>query len=357
MRKLITILVVTILFCLTGCASNPQVSESVSANTEERVPITDQFWQEAVVSVRDLETTAKFFLEIGGYERIWSGDVDGNMLRYQNLPAESSGKSLLIAPKGSPSGLVRLVQYADAGKQVPMRPGARSWDTGCYFSLMVRMKDMQSIYEDALALGWWTETPITYLEFGTSKLNVMVFRGPDGVQVQGYERLAPALPEAIPEFERLTRPFNMMQMVKDKEISYDFFTGILGFGLFHNGTPYVDKEPTYSPIGIPVNLTTTARYAAAMFHPRPGEFGRMEVIDNMDLEGRDHSDNCKAPNFGILSVRFPVDNIDEARDLILSRGGEIESDISSAVIEPYGAVKIMSVLTPDGAIIEFYENE
>ena len=55
---------------------------------------------------------------------------------------------------------------------------------------MVRMKDMASIYDDAIAMGWWTETPITYLEFGTSKLNVVIFRGPDGMQVQGYERLA-----------------------------------------------------------------------------------------------------------------------------------------------------------------------
>ncbi len=353
MRYLIFLLTASLF--VMGCETTSRQVKPVAAVTETRLPVTDQFWQEAVVSVRDLETTARFFLEIGGYERIWSGNVDQNMTRYQNLPAVASGKSLLIAPKDSPSGLVRLVEYKNAGKQVPMRPGARSWDTGCYFSLMVRMKDMQSIYEDALAMGWWTETPITYLEFGTSKLNVMIFRGPDGVQVQGYERLAPALPEAIPEFERLTRPFNMMQMVKDKEVSYDFYTGILGFGLFHNGTPYVDKEPTYSPIGIPVNLTTTARYVAAMFHPRPGEFGRMEVIDNMDLEGRDHSANCKAPNYGILSVRFPVSDIQVARELILKRGGEIESDITSVTIEPYGEVSIMSVLTPDGAIIEFYE--
>ena len=41
------------------------------------------------------------------------------------------------------------------------RPGSRAWDTGCYFSLMVRMKGMPSIYDDAIRLGWWTETPIT----------------------------------------------------------------------------------------------------------------------------------------------------------------------------------------------------
>ena len=111
---------------------------------------------------------------------------------------------------------IRLIRFTNAGPRVPMRPGARAWDTGCYFSLMVRMKDMQAVYDDAIAMGWWTETPITYLEYGTSKLNVTIFRGSDGIQVQGYERLSPPLPPDIPAFERLTLPFNVMQMVRDR---------------------------------------------------------------------------------------------------------------------------------------------
>ena len=47
--------------------------------------------------------------------------------------------------------------------------------------------------KDAIDLGWWTETPITPLDFGTSKLKVVIFRGPQGIQVQGYERLSPSL--------------------------------------------------------------------------------------------------------------------------------------------------------------------
>jgi hypothetical protein len=52
------------------------------------------------------------------------------------------------------------------------------------------MKDMQSIYDDAIAMGWWTETPITQYVFGDSHLNIVVFQGPDGMQVQSYERLS-----------------------------------------------------------------------------------------------------------------------------------------------------------------------
>ena len=54
---------------------------------------------------------------------------------------------------GGDFGHVRLVSFDNAGRRVPMRPGARAWDTGCYFSMMIRVKDMQSIYDDAIWIG------------------------------------------------------------------------------------------------------------------------------------------------------------------------------------------------------------
>ena len=71
--------------------------------------------------------------------------------------------------------------------------------------MMIRVKDMQSIYDDAIRLGWWTETPITALRFGESDLRSS-YTVTDGVQVQTYDRLSPPLPEAIPDFERMTAP-------------------------------------------------------------------------------------------------------------------------------------------------------
>lgn len=318
-------------------------------------PISTQFWQEAVVSVTDIDRSAQFFIEIGGYEKIARGPLDASEIAYWGLPADASGETLLIAPADSPSGLVRLVRFDNAGKKEPTRPGARAWDRGCFASLMVRVKDMPSIYEDAIKMGWWSETPITYLEFDTSKLNVIIFRGPDGLQVQSYERLSPALPAAIPEFERVTRPFNMMQMVADKDASYRYYTQVLGFGTWHNGSPHLDKEPTYNPIGIPKNLTTSIPYQAAMVHPRPGEFGRIEMIEVMGIEGRDHSERCDAPNLGILSIKFQVDDINKARQLIIDRGGEINTDVHSIQIVPYGKIDVLNVKSPDGSIIEFYQ--
>jgi catechol 2,3-dioxygenase-like lactoylglutathione lyase family enzyme len=318
-------------------------------------PVTTRPWQEAVVSVTDLDTTARFFREIGGYEVKWRGALDPGAIAAWGLAPDAGGEALLLGPEGQETGLLRLVRFDNAGRREPMRPGARPWDTGCYFSIMVRMKDMQAIFDDAIALGWWTETPITDLEFGTSRLKVVIYRGPDGVQVQGYERLEPPLPDAIPPFERMTRPFNMMQMVRDRDASYAFYTELLGFDTFYKGDPYLAKEPEFMPLGIPVNLTTEIPYRAGIVYPVAGEFGRMETIEIMGLDGRDYADRCRAPNLGILAVRFEVDDAVNAIEKLETRGATLTAPLRAVQLPPYGAVRLFDLKTPDGAIVQFFD--
>lgn len=202
-----------------------------SAHTAEDpvIPVTTWPWQEVVVSVGDLDGITRFFVELGDYEVKWRGEADVTEIGFYDLGAGARGESVLLGPPGAESGLVRLIGFSDAGPREPMRPGAHAWDTGCYFSLMIRMKDIDRIYAKALDLGWWTETPIAPLTFGASKLRIVIFKGPHGIQVQGYERLSPPLPDAIPEFDSMSAPFNVMQMVRNRDTAYRFFTEQLGF--------------------------------------------------------------------------------------------------------------------------------
>ena len=148
------------------------ISGSLAVTAE---PITDKPWREAVLSVTDPDVTARFFKEIGGYEELGRGSLSASSIAAWGLHPEATGDYLLLrAPMGGDFGHIRLVSFENAGRRVPMRPGARAWDTGCYFSMMIRVKDMQSIYDDAIRLGWRTETPITALNFGTSDLRVVI---------------------------------------------------------------------------------------------------------------------------------------------------------------------------------------
>ncbi|MFN7053970.1 VOC family protein [Hyphomonas sp.] len=326
----------------------PQAEEMVRPT-----PVTTKPWLMATASVTDLEVSARFFREIGGYETLWQGALSGEEIAAFGLPETASGEALVLAAPGAAHGWVRLVRFDNAGRKVPTRPGARAWDTGCFWSLMVRAKDMEAVYDDAIAMGWWTHTPITDLNFGDSVLKVVVFQGPDGLQVQAYERLSPPLPEAFGPFGRISQPFNIMQMTRDREKVRVLMEDVLGFGRFWFGAPYVDAQPTDMPLGIPRNLTTSVPYKAAIFEPQPGEFGRMEYIEIVGLEGHDFAERCRAPNLGWLSVTYPVADAAAAEALIRARGWEIASARREVARGPFGSAQVFSIRAPDGAWIEF----
>ena len=80
----------------------------------------------------------------------------------------------------------------------------------------------------------------------------------------------------------------------------------------------------------------------------------MEMIEVMGLDGFDYSDRCEAPNLGILAVRYPVEDIYQARATLLRRGGKLWRDVNQVVIGDVGEVALFSVKTPDGAIMQFF---
>ncbi len=305
-------------------------------------------------SVTDLDRTAAFFREIAGYDLIERGQLDPAEIQSLGLPEGASGEAMVLQARGSVGARIRLVRFDDAGRKAPMRPGSRAWDRGCYWSVMVRARDLEAIYDDAIRLGWWTHTPIAQIAFGNSLLKVVVFQGPDGLQVQAYERLSPPL-EGFTPFERISQPFNVMQMTANREAARAFSEDVLGFQRFWFGPAYVDKEPSDMPLGIPRNLTTSVAYKAAIFQPVAGEYGRMEYIEIIGLEGRDYSQRCDAPNLGWLSVTYPVNEAQAAADTIIQRGGRIVHPLHTSYRTGLGWIRSFTVRSPDGALVEFAE--
>ena len=317
-------------------------------------PITELPWQEAVISVTDLEKTAEFFKKIGGFKELYRGQSSKSSIKHYGLTADASAEELLLSAKGSDVGFIRLIRFDNTDTKKPMRPGSRAWDTGCYFSLMVRMKGLREIYDEAIEMGWWTETPVAEIKFGESRLDVVIFKGPDGLQIQGYDRLEPPLPESFPEFDRISQPFNIMQMIKNRENSRKFFVDLLGFDTFFYGVPFTAQEEAVTPLGIPLNLTTKTQYRTAIYYPVAGELGRVEMIEFMDIKGLDHSEKCHAPNLGLLSIKYSIEDMQQTLGMLKSRGLQ-SVDVNEIKLQPYGDISIFSLSSPDGAIIEFCE--
>lgn len=290
--------------------------------------ITTAPWTDIVIGVPDLDDVPALFDVIGGFETQSRTDM-----------------TRVMRARGVDSG--RLIFQKTAKNAAKTRPyGSQSWDTGCYFSVMMRAKDIPSIIDDAAKLGWAPLTEMAYLEFGPSQLNIVVLgHKKTGVQVQLYERLTTPLPKGFPDFERISRPFNMMQMVRSRDAAYNFYHQGLGFRNFYFGKPSVSQKPEVMPLGIPVNLTTSVPYHAGIVTPKVGlEWGRMETIQVDMTGGKDLSAQCKPGNIGITEVRFGVDDLNA-----------VEAELAARDLSPKRKSSRVIVKTPDGANIAFYQ--
>jgi len=322
---------------LLACTPAQQPLDSVEIDAAEWVDLSKRDkpeaiattpWFDVTVIVKRFEDIASFFTEIGGFETVAKNDADW----------------ILRAP-GSDSGYIHLV--INSGAKGPNRPPtSQAWDKGCYWSIMMRAKNIPSIIDDAKALGWTPLTDMAFLEFGPSKLNIIVLTHESGVRVQLYERLTTDLPEGFTPFERISRPFNIMQMVEDRDASYDFFQQGLGLETFYYGKPYLSEEEEVMPLGIPPELTTEKPYKTAIMTPFKGaEWGRMEMIDIDGMDGKNYADQCTIDYTGIYGVGFTVPDITAVKTTLKERDISIFEDNETSVW----------VKTPDGANIEFWQ--
>ena len=273
-----------------ACQSKPSAYE-LYGHPPPILMMPELAWSGARFGTYDNAAFARLFTEIGGYDAVFD---DGRVMRLQQ------------GGQGAEIILEQLPREAPQARP----PDAESWEPGCYWSLMVRAKDLASIVEDARPLGWDPRTPIAFLEFGPSQLHIVVLTHQEtGAQVQFYERLTTPLPNGYPEFERFGVPFNVMQMSSNAQETWEFFRDEMGFEAFYQGDFVTSEEPEVMPLGIPVELTTTVPYRAIIVTPRRDmETGRFEMIqvqgERAGLKSRDFSANCGPGSVGLTEIRY-----------------------------------------------------
>lgn len=180
-----------------------------------------QPWSEAVVSVRDLDRSARLFTEIGGWRTVASGAMQPSELRYWGLARPAAATFRKICPPDTvTTGCIRFVRFTGV-RQRPIRLASRPWDTGGIFSLMARSTDVRRVFDRAIALGWWAETEPYAFQFGGSDLVNVVLTGPDGINLALYQRNSPPFTEY--PVGLIGRAFNSMRMVKDQRASVAWY--------------------------------------------------------------------------------------------------------------------------------------
>lgn len=252
------------------------------------------------------------------------------------------------------AGGIRLVKFHGADQRV-MRSSQRSWDTGGLFDVDVFSPDVDMAYRKLQQHGWTAfGEPVDYTE-ANFHVRQVVAKGPDGLIVAIIQPYSQPMPDLVPG-ATMTRIRGGVHMVRDYDESARFLTEVLGWTARLEFTIEGQPEPGADVLGLPLPYAVPASRRIGMFHPPgAGPATGIELIQNVDMHGRDFSDYCVAPNVGLLCQRFPVDDAEDYAAEIGARGGTLYIDLTTYEIAPLGAVTAFSVRTPDGAIVEFYQ--
>jgi catechol 2,3-dioxygenase-like lactoylglutathione lyase family enzyme len=311
--------------------------------------------QEVVVSVFDIDLMARAFVEAGDFVKVALPDAAPEQVAAWRVPAGCTRieqAHLVHRSAAEARGGMRLVKFHGVEQKV-MRSSQRSWDTGGIFDVDVYSRDVSKVYRQLQGLGWTAlGDPVDYSE---SILHVrqVVASGPNGFMLAIIQRFSPPVDD-VPPFEAMSVIFNSTQMVSDLDRALDFYTRVLGWSVGMRFDITDQAEPGADVLGLPLPQAETAVRRLAMLRA-PGENpAAVELIENRSMRGRDFSNDCVAPNVGILSLRIPVPDARDYSRQVQSRGARLYVEPQAVPVAPYGTLEMFSVRSPEGAILEFF---
>ena len=309
-------------------------------------------WREAVVNVSSLDNYVAFFGEVAGWESRGGGAMDPDQLAMWGLSGRAAREQLMGNP-GTTTGMVRLVEIA--GSEQLIRPDSQSWDTGGWFDINMRVRDLQAKRLQLQRLGWQgSSDPVTFT-FGPFEVTEWITRGPDGLTFALIQRHRPPL-EGWPHLREFSRSFNATEVVVDLPASQRFYGDLLGFEeyLSHTGA---SSGSGRNVLGLPLNLAREVVRDVRVLHPRGLNEGSVELLAFQGLEGRDFSDRALPPNLGLLMLRFPVVGLDALVAHLEATGIALAAPVSTVQMPPYGEVRSFALRSPSGSWLEFFETQ
>ncbi|MFN4144333.1 MAG: VOC family protein [Runella sp.] len=303
-------------------------------------------FREVVVSVYDLPRATQYWRKVAGYE-IRARAKNRQCPSWGNVPYNE----VLLGNPGDTTGMIRLVKFKNTAQR-HIRAGAKTWDSGGILDLNIRVKDINQKLQESEQQGWNAfSMPVRY-QFGQFDVSETLLKGPDGVELALIQRHSPPL-EGWPNLREFSHIFNSSQIVKNINTALDFYQNKLGWKIYMKSI--TKGQEGENVLGIPHNINPNVTRHVYILHPNAQNQGSVELIHLEGLTGKDFSENATPPNLGILTLRFPVKDIDTYAKQLCDRMVALEIQPTTMHLKPYGKVKLMALQAPDGAWLEFFE--
>lgn len=309
-------------------------------------------FKEVVFSIRNVERDKAIYAELGGWDIIHESELARNQLDFWNLPSEATADTALLKYPGRDSGMLRLIGFNNV-KQKHIRDSSQPWDTGGIYDIDVRVADIDKKIEEFQSYGWTGFCEKEEHHFNQFHVAEILLKGTEDMVVALIKRYAPTL-EGYPMLKEMSHVFNTSQIVKDMAVAKEFYQDKLGMKIYLENVNE-NSAPGINLFGIPHNIYPNTRREIIILSPDGGNEGSVELIEIGGLTGRNFKDDCAPPNLGILMLRFPVDNLPAYAARLKEKGVKIINESKSVNIQPYGNAHLISVQSPDGVWMEFYE--
>ena len=155
---------------------------------------------------------------------------------------------------------------------------------------------------------------------------------------------------------KLSAHINATQIVTDIAAAKNFYQDILGFKpIIEIDDEPMLPEPAPNVFGLPDEVALRQNWNICLQEAPAGAGGWVEIVSLPGLSGRDFAERTDPPNRGIISLRFPVNDLLTLHDYLLGNGVCIVQAPTTLHIEPYGDVSILTARGPQGVRLDFFQ--
>ena len=314
-------------------------------------------WRETLLIVTDIDDWVRTYAEVGGWELLYAGDVAPEVVEYLRAPAATRAREAVIGKPGATFGFVRLVAFDDGERRPVIRSYGRPWEIGGWFDINVRVDDMDARFAQLQDLGWGGVSDPIGWNFGPLKVREWLAYGPDGIVWALIQRIDPPLPPAE-QPGRMSAHFNSTQIVADFAAARHFYIDLLGFEiLVEIDDKPMTNEPRQNVLGLPEETSVSQHWNVSMLKAPGAPGGSIELLSLPGISGRDFAPLAQPPNRGIISHRFPVDDLDALHSHLRDADIPIVCPPQILPMPPGAPIRIMTARGPCGALLDFFASE
>jgi catechol 2,3-dioxygenase-like lactoylglutathione lyase family enzyme len=250
-------------------------------------------------------------------------------------------------------GYLRFVQVTGVAQQQLIRPlDAQPWETGGLWLIYTRARDNAAISKALVGAGWPSPRGVHGFEFGDLSVKEVHHLGPDGMVLSTIEQVSPPMPIPV---AKLTHAFNAAILVRDYARAREFFVDKLGFRPWME----ISWEATNPGLNLLADMSAFAGMKTVdtvIVHPDGQNLGSVELIGWTGVRhGRDFAARARPPNLGALALRFAVGDLAAHLRRLQDAGVTPAGPVAEMSLAPYGRVRLVPIVSPDGVWLEFFE--